>query len=102
MSKALKIYRVYNPLNGKFIVEGTVAVCAHKLGITTERFRRVANDFQKGQYKRFNIYDVTDEYDEEELQRKTNADVIKAWDDIVTPLRKRFGVPVRHLEDCAK
>jgi hypothetical protein len=64
-------------------------------------FERAAHKFRNGRYKKYRIYDVTDEYDEE-FRRKTDADVIKAWDDFVTPLRKRFGIPVRHLGEEKK
>ena len=91
----VNIYRVYDPRNGKFIVEGTVSECARKLGMTTDRFRRVAFDFKNGKYKKLNIYDVTGE--KYNIKEKY-SDVIKKWDDFVTPIRERYGIPVRRLE----
>lgn len=96
-----KIYRVYSP-KGKFIVEGDAEKCADKLGIDMLSFERAAHKFRNGRYKKYRIYDVTDEYDEDELRRKTDADVIKAWDDFVTPIREYYGVPVRHLGEGKK
>lgn len=83
----VKIYRVYTP-RGKFLVEGTVEECAEKLGLTVRGFQDAARMFKRGRYKKYNIYDVTDEI------RERNRDVIKKWDDFVTPIRERFGVPV--------
>ena len=87
----IKIYRVYNP-KGKFLVEGTVAECAEKLGMTVSSFRDAAGKFREGRYKKYNIYDVTDE--ERTDIRDSDRDVIKKWDDFVTPIRERFGIPV--------
>ena len=99
--KEIRIYRVFNPINGKFIVEGTASDCAEKLNMTTERFRRVNYEFRQGKYGKLNIYDVTDEYEQEKLLGNYRA-AIKKWDDFVTPIREYYGVPVRHLEDHVK
>lgn len=86
------VFRVYNPVDGRFIVEGTASECAKKLGITEKSFRWAAERFKKGDYKKYNIYDVSNE--RESTVRECDRDVIKAWDDFVTPIRERFGIPV--------
>ena len=88
----VKRYRVYNPTDGKFIVEGNVAECAEKLGMTEKSFWEAADKFMKGRYKKYNIYDVTDEKGCE--IKACDRDIIKKWDDFVTPIREAFGVPV--------
>ncbi len=98
MGAEINIYRVYNPRNGKFIVEGTVSDCAEKLGMTKDRFRRVAYEFRRGKYSKFNIYDVTDEY-KQCGNLSYYAAAVKKWDDFVTPIREYYGIPVRHLEE---
>ena len=98
--KEIKVYRVYNPRNGKFIVEGTASKCADKLGMDIDRFRRVEWEFRKGKYKKLCIYDVTGE--EEIGIRECDRDVIEAWDRFVTPIRERYGIPVRHLGEGKK
>lgn len=101
MGVELNVYRVYDPRNGKFIVEGTVSECADKLNMTNDRFRKAAFEFKNGRYRKLNIYDVTDEYNKADIQKKY-SDVIKAWDDFVTPIRERYGIPVRHLGEGKK
>lgn len=86
-----KVYRVYNP-KGKFLVEGDVFACAEKLGMTVKSFRDAAEKFAQGRYKKYNIYDVTDEKDCE--IKASDRDAIKKWNDFVTPIRERFGIPV--------
>ena len=94
-----KIYRVYSP-NGKFIVEGDVEKCADKLGIDFTSFERAAERFKSGRYQKYRIYDVTDE--NRSGIRECDRDVIKKWDDFVTPIRERYGIPVRHLGEGKK
>lgn len=94
-----KIYRVYSP-NGKFIVEGDAEKCSDKLGIDMMSFERAAKRFKQGQYHKYRIYDVTDE--NRTLIRECDRDVIKKWDDFVTPIRERYGIPVRHLGEGKK
>ena len=88
----VKIWRVYNPLNGKFIVEGTDIECAKKLGIAVRSFNDAARRYKEGRYHKYYIYDVSDE--PENVDQKSERELIKAWDDFVTPIRERFGVPV--------
>ena len=102
MGVEYNVYRVYNPRNGKFIVEGTVSECADKLNMTTSRFRRAAYEFRQGKYSKLNIYDVTDEYDKDEVKKQSDAAAIRAWDDFVTPIREYYGIPVRHLGEEKK
>ena len=94
-----KIYRVYSP-NGKFIVEGDTEKCADKLGVDFTSFERATKRFKQGQYHKYRIYDVTDE--NRSLIRDCDRDVIKKWDDFVTPIRERYGIPVRHLGEEKK
>ena len=86
--------------NHKFIVEGDAEKCSDKLGIDFTSFERAAERFKRGQYHKYRIYDVTDE--NRSLIRDCDRDVIKKWDDFVTPIRERYGIPVRHLGEGKK
>jgi hypothetical protein len=79
-------------MNGELLAEGTGKECAEKLGMTARSFSDAAQRFKEGRYNKYYIYNVTDEKREE--ANESDRDVIKKWDDFVTPIRKHFGVPV--------
>lgn len=91
----VKIYRVYNQ-SGKYVVEGTDEECAKKLGITAKSFQRAAREFKRGGYKKYYIWDVSDE--PENVDQKSERELIEAWDNFVTPIREKYGIPVYKRE----
>lgn len=88
-------YRVYDGKTGDLIVEGTPAECGAALGMKTNSFYSAVAYSRDGYYKKFRFEDISD--------KPTKLDEYKAavaaWDDFVTPIRQRFGIPVRHLGD---
>ena len=53
-----KRYTVYDGKTTQFIIEGTSRECAAKLGIEIQSFRRNKMRFNRGQYKKYEIYEV--------------------------------------------
>ena len=91
-------FRVYDSKTGDLIVEGTPAECGTALGMKTcSVYSAIANS-RIGYYKKFRFEEVSD--------KPTRLDeymaAVAAWDDFVTPIRKRFGIPVRHLGEGKK
>ena len=75
-------YSLYN-MDGQHQFTGTVSECAEYLGCTKKQFTNGYSRYQK--YKQHMI---------EKEHEPTDAEVIKAWDDFVIPLRKKYGIPV--------
>lgn len=92
-------YRVYDGKTGDLIVEGTAEECAKAVNMRVGSFRSNAYLSEQGMYKKYKIvaYTVSDPKIQSEY-----AEAIKAWDDFVTPIRERYGIPVRHLEEGKK
>lgn len=89
-------YRVYDSWD-EFVVEGTASECAAELGMKLKTFRNNAIEFKQGKYKKYSIFEVQREEREIENKKeiwKSESDLIKEWDDFITPIRKRYGVPV--------
>ena len=87
-----KRYRVYDPMSGELVAEGDAIECAEKLGMTLRTFQRAEENFRRGHYKKWNIYDNSEQKPVTILKNEREA--IKKWDDFTKPLRKHFGIPV--------
>ena len=91
-------FRVYDSKTDALIVEGTPAECGAALGMKTCSFYSAIANSRIGYYKKFRFEDVSD--------KPTRLDEYKAavaaWDEFVTPIRERFGIPVRHLGERKK
>ena len=88
MRKETTRYRVYDAWD-EFVVEGTARECAEGLGVAVKSFREMAAKFKNGKYKKYSIFEV-----QPEEVWKSDRDLAKQWDDFVTPIRERYGVPV--------
>lgn len=78
-------YRVYERHTGELAAEGSAKECAKILGIHVNTFKQNARENREG--GRFE-YEVTEPMDSE-----TKA-LIRKWDELVTPLREKYGVKV--------
>ena len=79
--RAAPRYDLYDR-DGQHRFTGTADECAEYLGCTKRQFMSGYDKYQK--------------YKGHKIQREhepTDAELIKAWDDLVTPLREKFGVP---------
>lgn len=85
-----KTYEVYDPITNTLLVKGNAAECAEQLGMLRGTFMKAAIE---PNYKRFKIVDTT-EYDNMPSPAEAYADAIKSWDDFVTPIREKYGIPV--------
>jgi hypothetical protein len=92
-------YRVYDGKTGDLIVEGTAEECAKALNMQTISFKSNSYLSEQGKYKKYKI--VTCDLPEPRMQ-SGYAEAIQSWDDFVTPIRERFGIPVRHLGEGKK
>ena len=84
-------FEVYNNF-GQLIAKGNSHQCAEALEITQHRFLQYAN-LPEEKLKKWRIKRT---YEPEGTLPKTwdCQQMIKKWDDFVTPIRERFGVPV--------
>lgn len=90
---APKQYKVYSKITGALLAEGTARHCSGVLCAPSDTIRAIARG--KGSYK----YLV-----EQQEQEETNCDsglvsAAKKWDAFCEPIRKKYGIPVRHLEE---
>lgn len=81
---------------GSLLAKGTAAECAKALGMTEKYFRYVVSASRDGKYKGYVIEDITDygHQETDEWEQSRNADAIRNWNEFVTPLRKKYGIPV--------
>lgn len=91
-----KQYKVYDKITGALLAEGTARQCAEALRAPSDTIRAIAR--RKSSYK----YVV-----EQQEQEETNCDLglvsaAKKWDAFCEPIRKRYGIPVRHLGEGKK
>lgn len=82
-------YRVYSR-NGVLIAEGASHECAEVLGICVKSFR---NAFSRKVYNKYRIEDITER--KEKLVTTSVSDVVRAWDEVCEPIRKKYGVKVK-------
>lgn len=57
-NRGAKIYTVYDGKTSQFICEGRADECAKWLGIKVKYFYYIAWMFEKGKYKKYEIYEV--------------------------------------------
>lgn len=91
-------YRVYDGKTGDLIVEGTAEECAKAVNMQVGSFRQNSYLSEQGMYKKYRIVVVPDET----VPQAGYMEAVKAWDDFVTPIRQRYGIPVRHLGEGKK
>lgn len=51
-------YEVYDGKTTEYLFEGTARECAERMGITKTGFNRAFQEFFKGNYKKYEIYEV--------------------------------------------
>jgi hypothetical protein len=88
MIEALR-YRVIDR-QGKIVVEGTSSECAEAIHCSHSHFHRLANG-DVG-YPEYWVVQLKTEPVQKGRDSDT-ADLIKSWDDFVTPIREAYGVP---------
>lgn len=76
------IYNLYD-MDGQHQFTGTAAECAEYLGISKSHFK---NRYYN--YRKCKKYTIERQYEDAEVK------AIMAWDELVTPLREKFGIPV--------
>ncbi len=91
MARAIKQFRVFDN-SGNLIMEGTAKECSERIGICDSTFRDCAERSKRGGYGKYRIVQVSE--DAEKEISKDVVGLIKQWDDFVTPIREKYGVPV--------
>lgn len=92
-------YRVYKGDTDEIVVEGTSSECAKEMGVTRmSAFYDAVSRSRAGNHAKYRIEVVPGET----VLQAGYMEAIKAWDDFVTPIRQRFGIPVRHLGEEKK
>lgn len=92
MSRKVSRYRIYTQ-DGGILFEGTAMECCEKIGVCRSTFDTFVSRSKKDDYAgRFRIL-VIDSPTEKELNDEHKR-MCKRWDEFVTPIREKYGVPV--------
>lgn len=91
-----KQYKVYSMATGDLLAEGTARQCAEVLRAPSDTIRAIAR--RKSSYK----YVVEQKEQEETNGGSSLVSAAKKWDAFCDPTRKKYGIPVRHLEEGKK
>ena len=85
-------YEVISSLTGEVLCRGTGSECAEVLGdgITADKLRAAA---RRGYNlcKKYRVRFLDDYFRKEE---GSDAEAIKAWNDFMEPIRKKYNIPV--------
>lgn len=83
-------YRFYTR-SGELVCQGTAEECAEQMGVTVSAVRNYVSRLPRPGRK----YDVEviQPQGEKELEKK-HRDAAKEWDDFITPIREKYGIPV--------
>ena len=96
MSRKVNRYRIYTQ-DGSILFEGTAMECCEEIGICRSYFDNIVSRSQKedfvGRYRILVIEPPTEKELNDERKR-----MCKRWDEIVTPIREKYGVPVYRKE----
>lgn len=58
INRTKKRYAIYDGKTTQYIMEGSSRECAEYMGIKPESLRTLKNRFERGKYKKYEIYDV--------------------------------------------
>jgi hypothetical protein len=89
----MKYYRIYNR-TGDLVAIGDAAECAEVVGIGERWFREAAEKGRTFASGRYRVEIVTKEKNKAADDSKFTRAAIQAWDDFVTPIREKYGIPV--------
>lgn len=99
MASPQKLYKVYDIATSELLAEGTAKHCANEVGSNVNAIRDIARG--KYQSRRFVVVDITPADTPDEQQYDPNG--LKAaalkWDAFCDPIRKKYGIPVRRMND---
>lgn len=96
---APKQYKVYNKITGELLAEGTARYCSEVLHVNADAIRAVA----KGTWSsRLFVVKEQKQDEADEVGSTTLMAAAKNWDAFCEPLRKKYGIPVRHLGEGKK
>lgn len=96
-----KKYEVYDKITGVLLAEGTARYCSEVLHVGGDTIRAIA----KGKYnsQRFLVEEQKQDLPDEEFEGDTSLkDAAMRWDAFCEPIRKKYGIPVRHLGEGKK
>ena len=84
-------FAVIEPDTRTVVFEGTTAECGEFFGVSAHTFYIGS---QSGRYKGYDIVrlDVAHDFTKEDYE------AMAKWDAFVEPLRKKYGIPIRPLE----
>lgn len=89
-------YKVFDQSH-KLIVSGTAQECGEILGLSGKTIVAYARACRSGEPCKYKV--ITSE---PPVLSGSDAAAIKAWDDFCEPIRKKYGIPVRHLGEGKK
>lgn len=95
-----KQYKVYSKITGALLAQGTARQCSEVLRVGGDTIRAIGG----GKYKS-RLYLVEEQEQEPQYQELNgNSDIAaaKKWDAFREPICKKYGIPVRHLEEGKK
>ena len=93
MSAYVARWRVKSKNTG-MVFEGTTEECAKFVGLTPEWFKQSAMEF--GRCGRGGRYEIEEIYGQPEHSNVSSSELqaIRKWDEFVTPIREKYGIPV--------
>lgn len=88
------LYRIIDNNTGEVVVEGDLQECADAVGYSKSYVKDIVYRDDRGIAG--GKYTVEKFCVDDELSKngKGYADIIKKWDDLVTPIREAYGIPV--------
>lgn len=96
-----KQYKVYSMSTGDLLAEGTARQCAERLRVPSDTIRAIG----RGAYTSY-VYLVEEQEQEKQYQELNGNSALiaaaKKWDAFCEPIRKKYGIPVRHLGEGKK
>lgn len=94
----MRKYKVYSNITDEFLFEGTAEECAKFCGLSLSWFKEVTNDIGvccRGRYRVMEVYGTEDAKQEKQVSSDSSmAAAARRWDEFVTPIRERYGIPV--------
>ena len=89
MPIALKRYQIFDR-DGNLVFEGTADECASRFDLTAPAIRSAANLNYRISNKRYSVVDC----DSGKWRKDCTDEAIRSWDEFVTPIRKKYNIPV--------
>ena len=90
-----KVYEVYDAETDKLLGAGIARELEEKLGLDQHMIRAIGRGSQVS--TKYRVVKVS--ADNPKLETSSNLDAAKRWDAFCEPIRRKYGIPVKRMED---